>query len=127
MSFTAAGVMQCLRRVLIFIAMTSGPTDTAFADDPFLGRWSIDPAKCWTHGNTAATAPLIVTDRTVSWSVSSCTIKKSYRIGEGLYLQAQCSGEGKTRVMPIGLHLKGQGRMTVTWDQTTAGEMQRCR
>lgn len=127
MSFTAAGVMQCLRRVLIFIAMTSGLTETAFADDPFLGRWSIDPAGCLASGSTAAMTPLVVTEHTVSWFASSCTIKKSYRIGEGLYLQAQCFSDGKTRVMPIGLHLKGQGRMTVTWDQTTAGEMQRCR
>ena len=119
--------MKRIRKAFLVVALLVLSSWTASADDPFLGRWSIDPANCWTQGNTAATAPLIVTDRTVSWSVSSCTIKKSYRIGEGLYLQAQCSGESRTRVMPIGLYLKGQGRMTVTWDQTHTGEMQRCR
>lgn len=99
---------------------------TARADDPFLGRWSIDPAGCRTQGSTAVTAPLILTDHTVSWFTTSCTIKKSYRIGEGLYLQAQCSSEGKTRIMPIGLQLKGR-LLHVTWDQTVAGDMQRCR
>ncbi len=101
--------------------------DAAYATDPlFLGRWSIDPAGCKVEGDTAETAPLVLTDTTVKWFVSSCTIKKSYRIGDGLYLQAQCSSEGKTRVMPIGLQLKGRA-LTVTWDQTRVGEMRRCR
>ncbi len=116
-----------LRSLVSAIAPLAIATTTAVADDPFLGRWSIDPAGCLTYGNTAATTPLVVTDHSVTWFASSCTIKKSYRIGEGLYLQAQCSSDGKSRVMPIGLHLKGHGRMTVTWDQTNTGEMQRCR
>jgi hypothetical protein len=116
-----------MRKVLLVVALVVLSIRSAFADDPFLGRWSIDPAGCLTYGNTAATTPLVVTDHSVTWFASSCTIKKSYRIGEGLYLQAQCSSDGKSRVMPIGLHLKGHGRMTVTWDQTNTGEMQRCR
>jgi len=101
--------------------------DAAISEDSFIGRWSSDPSRCWTSGSTAATAPLILTDRTVTWHVSPCTIKKSYRIGEGLYLQAQCQTDGRTRVMPIGLQRKGPGRIAVTWDQTAAGELQRCR
>ena len=108
----------------VLLACSSVP---AHADDPFIGRWSSDPSRCWTAGATAATAPLILTDHTVSWQAFSCTIKKSYRIGEGLYLQARCQTDGKARVMPIGLQLKGPGRIAVTWDQTAAGEMQRCR
>ncbi len=122
-----AGVARWSRHWLYGIAIIVGMTAHAHADDPFLGRWSIDPAGCQTYGNTAATTPLVVTERSVTWYMSSCTIKKSYRIGEGLYLQAQCSTEGKSRVMPIGLHLKGHGRINVTWDQTNAGDMQRCR
>jgi len=95
-------------------------------DDPFSGRWSINPAGCNSFGNTAETAPLFVTDTTVKWWMSSCTIKKSYRIGDGLYLQTQCSSEGKSRVMPIGLQIKGK-KLHVTWDQTVAGDMERCR
>lgn len=119
--------MKFLPRLIFVIATLVCAPTIAFAEDPFLGRWSIDPAGCLTSGSTAATTPLVVTDHSVTWFASSCTIKKSYRIGEGLYLQAQCFSDGKSRVMPIGLHLKGHGRITVTWDQTTAGDMQRCR
>ena len=122
-----AGVARCFRHWLSCVALMVGMTAHAHADDPFLGRWSVDPSGCLTYGSTAATTPLVVTERSVTWHQSSCTIKKSYRIGEGLYLQAQCSSEGKSRVMPIGLHLKGRSRINVTWDQTNAGDMQRCR
>lgn len=99
----------------------------ALATDPlFMGRWSIDPAGCNGFGQTAQTTPLVITDRTVDWYQTSCSIKKSYRIGEGLYLQAQCFNRGTSRVMPIGLQLKGK-KLHVTWDQTVAGDMQRCR
>jgi hypothetical protein len=99
----------------------------ALATDPlFMGRWSIDPAGCNGFGQTAQTTPLVITDRTVDWYQSSCSIKKSYRIGEGLYLQAQCFNRGTSRVMPIELQLKGK-KLHVTWDQTVAGDMQRCR
>lgn len=122
--------MQQFRLTLSLLCVMTlamaGITASEATDDPFIGRWSINPAGCTSFGDTAETAPLVVTDTTVKWWVSSCTIKKSYRIGEGLYLQAQCSSEGKARVMPIGLQLKGK-KLHVTWDQTVAGDMQRCR
>jgi|GEM_PF-1202748 len=124
---TGADVARRFRHWLVSIAIIVVMTAHAHADDPFLGRWSIDPAGCQTSGNTAASTPFVVTDHNVTWYMASCTIKKSYRIGEGLYLQAQCLSGGKSHVMPIGLHLKGHGRMTVTWDQTNTGEMKRCR
>lgn len=99
----------------------------ALATDPqFMGRWSIDPSGCRGFGQTAQTTPLVITDRAVDWFRSTCSIKKSYRIGNGLYLQAQCFSLGASRVMPIGLQLKGS-KLHVTWDQTVAGDMQRCR
>jgi hypothetical protein len=113
------GVVGCF---MLLIAI-GGP---AHADDRFLGRWSIDPSGCKVRGSTAETTPLVVTDSSVAWFPGYCTIKKSYLIGEGLYLQAQCLSDGNTRVLPIGLQLKGK-KLMVTWDQTKAGEMQRCR
>jgi len=109
--------------LMLFLA-----SPAALATDPlFMGRWSIDPAGCSGFGQTAQTAPLVVTDRTVVWYRSTCAIKKSYRIGNGLYLQAQCSAENAAaRVMPIGLQLNG-GKLRVTWDRSVAGDMQRCR
>ena len=108
------------------LMLWSGGSNVAGADPLFSGRWSIDPAGCSGFGQTAQTTPLVVTDRSVDWYQSSCSIKKSYRIGDGLYLQAQCFSRGATRVMPIGLQLRGR-KLHVTWDQTVAGDMQRCR
>lgn len=114
------GVTACA----ILLIASSG---NAHADDRFVGRWSIHPSGCNVRGSTAETTPLIVTDTSVAWFPGYCTIKKSYLIGEGLYLQAQCLNDGANRIMPIGLQLKGR-KLVVTWDQTKAsGEMQRCR
>jgi len=113
---TAVGV------ILLLLGSTG-----AFAADPlFIGRWSIDPAGCKGFGQTAQTTPLVISERAVNWFQSTCSIKKSYRIGNGLYLEAQCWTGGALRVMPIGLQLKGR-MLQVTWDQAVAGEMQRCR
>lgn len=103
-----------------------GGADALATDPLFMGRWSIDPAGCKGFGQTAQTSALVLTDHSVNWFQSSCTIKKSYRIGDGLYLEAQCFKLGSSRVMPIGLQLKGK-TLAVTWDQTKAGDMQRCR
>jgi hypothetical protein len=103
-----------------------GSADALATDPLFMGRWSIDPAGCKGFGQTAQTTPLVITDRSVDWFQATCSIKKSYRIGDGLYLQAQCFGQGRTRIMPIGLQLKGK-TLHVTWDQAVAGDMQRCR
>jgi len=100
---------------------------TAVADDRFTGRWAIGQSGCGFGGDTAETSPLIVSDRSVRWHDASCTIKKSYLIGDGLYLQAQCSGHDGSRIVPIGLQLKGRGRLAVTWGQAAARELQRCR
>ena len=101
-----AGAWHC--GLLRFDALAFGGGNAPAADPLFSGRWSIDPAGCSGFGQTAQTTPLVVTDRSVDWFQSSCTIKKSYRIGDGLYLQAQCFSRGASRVMPIGLQLKGR-------------------
>jgi hypothetical protein len=107
--------------IFSLFAVTPAP-----ADARFLGRWALNPSGCKFAGSTAETTPLVITDTSVAWFPGYCTIKKSYLIGYGLYLQAQCLSDGKSRVMPIGLQLKGK-KLHVTWDQTVAGDMQRCR
>ena len=94
--------------ILLLAAFALLAATSARADARFLGRWALDPAGCKFAGSTAETTPLVVTDTSVAWFPGYCTIKKSYLIGEGLYLQAQCLSDGKTRVMPIGLQLKGK-------------------
>lgn len=116
-----------IRGITIVFAALCFLFESARADDPFLGRWAIDPAGCSAYGDTPSTAPMIVTGKTVKWFVANCLIKKSYRIGDTLALQAQCSDEGKMRIMPIGLKLVGKDRISVTWDKTPAGEMRRCK
>ena len=115
----ATGALQ-FSTVLRLIAV-NGP---AHADDRFLGRWSLDPRAANSPKHRQTTRWSLPTHR--SPVLGYCTIKKSYLIGEGLYLQAQCLSNGKTRVMPIGLQLKGR-KLVVTWDHTKAGEMGRCR
>jgi hypothetical protein len=117
---------RCAGSILLLAAFTLFATMPARADARFLGRWALNPSGCKFGGSTAETTPLVVTDTSVAWFPGTCTIKKSYLIGEGLYLQAQCLSNGASRVMPIGLQLKGS-KLMVTWDQTKAGEMQRCR
>jgi hypothetical protein len=116
---------SCAAAALAAVLVCGLPARPAAADDPFRGRWASDLAGC--AGGGAANAPLTVTATSVSWSKSTCTIKKSYRIGDTLALQANCSGGGRTGVIPIGLTLRGRDRLSVIWDQTPAGEMRRCR
>lgn len=120
---------SCAAALAVVSAVTAGivagivvgsPARPAFADDPFRGRWARDPAGC-------AGAPLTVTATSVTWAASTCTIKKSYRIGDTLALQANCSGGSKAGVMPIGLTLRGGDRISLVWGQTPAGEMRRCK
>ena len=119
-------MQSAVRGVTACVIMLAALCDRSHADDRFLGRWSINPSGCSVRGSTADTTPLVVTETSVAWFPGYCTIKKSYLIGEGLYLQAQCLNDGVNRTMPIGLQLKGR-KLMVTWDQTKAGEMQRCR
>lgn len=118
------GAYRVMAAACAALFLSAGP---GLAADPFLGRWSIDPAGCIREGDTATTSPLVLGEKTVKWFVSFCTIKKTYRIADGLYLQANCSGEGGVKTIPIGLQLKGVDRIKVTWDKTAAGEMRRCR
>lgn len=120
-SAVAAGIVA---GIAIGIVVGS-PARPAFADDPFRGRWARDPTGC--AGGSGAGAPLTVTATSVTWAASTCTIKKSYRIGDTLALQASCSGGSRAGVVPIGLTLRGPDRLSLVWGQTPAGEMRRCK
>lgn len=113
--------------IVIALIWTWHEIQPAGAADPFVGRWAIDPAGCKSEGDTSSTAPMTVTDKTVTWFVARCRIKKSYRIGDTLALQAQCTNEGRNYVMPIALKLIGTDRISVIWDKASAGDMRRCK
>lgn len=119
--------MQEILRTAALAVIVALAIQPAGAADPFVGRWAIDPTGCAREGDTSSTAPMIVTDKSVNWFVARCRIKKSYRIGDTLALQAQCSSEGRNNVMPIALKLVGTDRISVTWDKESAGMMHRCK
>lgn len=107
------------------VALFSGLVASSAPADPLHGRWSIDPKGCVSEGDTPETAPLTVNGKSINWFVARCTIRKTYKIGDDLYLQARCTNEGKTRDTPIALVRHGE-RLKVTWDNAPAGEMRRC-
>jgi len=94
--------------------------------EPWIGRWSIDPAGCTSYGTTASTSPLVVTDKTLSWFSSNCRIGKLYKTGQDAHIQAHCSADGIAKDTPVSLKPHGN-RMLVIWDSKPVGEMQKCR
>ena len=102
----------------------AGTGSLAWAVDAHIGRWAINPSACTGFGTTRATAPLIVSDTALRW-LDSCRIGKSYKLGQALYIQARCSGEGASDV-PVTLDPRGRDRMRVTWAGGKTEELRRC-
>jgi hypothetical protein len=115
-----------MKSVLLVVVMTSAFASAALANEPWIGRWSIDPVGCTRYGDTASTSPLVVTDTTLNWFVSSCRVGKMYKTGQDAHIQAHCSSEGKSSTIPISLKPHGD-HMTVIWDNAPTGEMRRCK
>ncbi|MBI4275281.1 MAG: hypothetical protein HY659_11340 [Rhizobiales bacterium] len=101
-------------------------TQTTSAAEPHIGRWAIDPSGCRIDGDTSATAPLVVTDKSVKWFVANCSIKKIYKAADSIYIQARCENEGGMHTIPISLTPRGD-RLTVVWDKARVPEFRRCR
>lgn len=114
------------RSAIVVIGASATCAGLARADEPWIGRWAIDPRGCAIYGDTASTSPLIVTERTLNWFAASCRIGKIYRTGDAVHIQAHCSNEGKARTIPVSLMPRGD-RLAVVWDNARAGEMRRCR
>ena len=114
-------------RILPALALGCGLTAAAPAyADPLHGRWAIDPKGCAISGDTPETAVLTVGDKSINWLAASCTIRKNYKIGDALHLEARCWNEGRMKDIPVSLVPRGV-KLAVTWDRTPAGEMSRCR
>jgi hypothetical protein len=106
------------------IVTLAGP---ACAEEPINGRWAIDPQGCQIDGDTSETAPLYVTDKTLTWWVASCRVGKSYKVGNALYIQARCSNEGSRHSISVKLDLVSRDRLAVTWDRGKIPDMRRCK
>jgi hypothetical protein len=99
----------------------------AHATEPINGRWAIDPEGCKIDGDTTETAPLYITPTTYKWWTSSCKIGKNYKVGNALYIQGRCSGEGERFSMKVKFDLVSRDKLSVTWDGAKPVEMRRCR
>jgi hypothetical protein len=97
-------------------------TSSAFAAEPFVGRWAVKPEACTGQGNTAATASLVAIGTSLWWFDGYCRIGKMYKAGAAIYLQAHCGAKGD---VPVTLDAKGN-RMRVTWNRAKAEELRRC-
>ena len=95
------------------------------AVEAHIGRWAISPAACAGFGNTLATAPLIVSETSLRW-LDSCRIGKIYKLGQAVYIQARCSGEGAADI-PVTLDPRGVDRLRVTWSKGKTEELRRCK
>lgn len=89
------------------------------------GRWAADPSACSLFGGSMAQSPLIVSEHAVRWATDSCRISRMYKTGDTVHIQAMCWGEGGERSVPISLRPHG-GRLAVTWDRGSRGELKRC-
>jgi hypothetical protein len=98
----------------------------ARAAEAHIGRWAISPTACTGFGgNTFATAPLIVGETSLQW-LNSCRIGKIYKLGQAVYIQARCFGEGAADI-PVTLDPRGGDRMRVTWSRGKTEELRRCK
>jgi hypothetical protein len=110
-----------MRRGLALAAWAVGAAwlTSAFAAEPFVGRWAVTAEACRGQGNTAQTAALIATDTSLSWFEGYCRIGKMYK-AKAVYVQAHCG----TKDVPVTLDAQGN-RMRVTWDRKVE-DMKRC-
>ncbi len=117
-----------MRRIGLTAAVLIGLAGSAHAQfvEPWIGRWAIDPSACIRYGDTPATSPLIVGERTLNWQVASCRIGKLYKIGQDAHIQAHCSASGISKDTPVSLKPHGN-KMQVIWDNKAVGEMQKCK
>lgn len=112
--------------VRILLAASLILSAPAFAGEPWIGRWAVDPAGCDGAGDTARNAALTVTATSLRWFASSCRIGKMYKIGNDAHIEAHCSSEGKSGTSAISLKPHGN-RMAVIWDGAAVGEMRKCK
>ena len=108
--------------------LNATPGHTAETDntaESVTGRWAADPSSCDGFGGLGAKSPLVVSNYAVRWSGDVCRIGRIYRTGDTTYIQALCWGETGEKSIPVSLHPHA-GRLSVTWDHGTRGDLRRC-
>jgi hypothetical protein len=95
---------------------------SAFAAEPWVGRWAVSPSACGIGGSTPMTAALVVNDTSLNWYSGHCRIGKMYKLGQAAYIEARCFDAS----VPVTLEPRGD-RMRVTWNRAKAENLQRCK
>jgi hypothetical protein len=113
-----------VKGIALALAASLVVVSSAFASEPQVGRWAVDPQNCTGGGDTYRTSALTVTPRTLSWASEYCTIGKMYKADRALYIEGRCSKGGLATTHPITLAMKGE-RLTVTWNGERS-ELRRC-
>ena len=108
---------------LLFLAGTisAAMASTAFATEPFVGRWAVNTEACSSRGGSnAATSALVATDTSLWWFDGFCRIGKMYK-AKAVYVQAHCGAND------VSVTLDAQGNsMRVTWGKAKSEELKRC-
>jgi hypothetical protein len=107
-----------------FAAVLVALSAPSHAAEVLTGRWAADDAAC-DGGFFTAQSPLVVTSYAVRWQGDSCRIGRMYKAGETIYIQAFCWGAAGERSIPVSLRPHA-GRLALTWDRTSRGELRRC-
>jgi len=111
-----------LRAVTSAICMALVAT-TAWAAEPFDGRWAADLSVCASeHG---AISPIVVTSLALRWGEAACAIRRSYRVKDIWHIGARCWTEGATSDVPIKLQMRGD-RLVLDWAGARPEELRRC-
>jgi hypothetical protein len=113
--------MTRARTVCVVAALMAGMAAAAAQE----ARFAFAPIACDGEAFTRRETPLILSDSSIRWFDTDCTIVGSYKVGEAWYLQARCSAWGKTSTIPVMLELRGE-RLRVGWNREPIEEMQRC-
>jgi hypothetical protein len=89
-------------------------------------RWALSSSACDGEALTRDESPLIVHGLSLRWFDTDCQVVSSYKVKDALFLQAQCTRQGKTTTIPVMLEPREQ-TLRVGWNRESVREMQFCR
>ena len=109
------------RFVFLTAAFGAAMVSSAFATEPFVGRWAVNAEACSSHGGSSATtSALVATDTSLWWFDGFCRIGKMYK-AKAVYVQAHCGAND------VSVTLDAQGNaMRVTWGKGKPEDLKRC-
>jgi hypothetical protein len=88
-------------------------------------RWALSSAACTGELFTRREAPLILVPHAIRWFDFDCSVVSSYKVGQALFLQGQCTAGGRASTIPIMLEPKGD-RLRVGWNREAIVDMRLC-